>query len=277
MDVFNPLLSEVQAVACLAVQHLKAGEQLNKSGNSDQSSCQEDVCPIMVCCATIALRTSVPTDDIRGAAIYGRNDEKLGKIDDVIFDHSTGSIKYVVVDTGGWFSTKKFLVPPHRLQSSAEHEGDFTVNVDKQQIEAFPPYNESELHSEEKWKDYEKKFDRAWESGPVQHRQGSDRDITPTPDEMPAQPGSIGSQLTPSERAEMNSRIIPAGANEVNIESERGRNRLAMVEIRRPSAPATARKRSPGMRLPARLSPAQDKFEQAQLRSARPASPCNSI
>jgi len=159
------------------------------------------------------------TDDIRGAAIYGRNDEKLGKIADVIFDHSTGSIKYVVVDTGGWFSNKKFLVPPHRLHSSADHDGDFTVNLDKQQIEAFPPYNESDLHSDEKWKDYEKKFDQAWESGPVQHRQGSDRDITPTPAEMPAQPGSIGSQLTPSQRAEVNSRIIPAGSNEVNIES----------------------------------------------------------
>ena len=27
------------------------------------------------------------TDDIRGAKVYGLNDEKLGKIDDVIFDH----------------------------------------------------------------------------------------------------------------------------------------------------------------------------------------------
>jgi len=159
------------------------------------------------------------TEDIRGAAIYGRNDEKLGKIDDVIFDHSTGSIKYVVVDTGGWFSTKKFLVPPHRLHSSADHEGDFTVNVDKQQIESFPAYNESDLHSEEKWQHYEKKFDQAWHAGPVQHREGSDRDITPTPDEMPAESGSIGSHLTPSERAEVNSRIIPAGANEVTIQS----------------------------------------------------------
>ena len=159
------------------------------------------------------------TDDIRGATIYGRNDEKLGKIDDVIFDHSTGSIKYLVVDTGGWFSNKKFLVPPHRLHSSADHDGDFAVNVDKQQIESFPPYNESDLHSEEDWKGYEKKFDRAWHAGPVQHRRGSDHDITPTPDEMPAESGSIGSQLTPSERAEVNSRIIPGGSNEVNIES----------------------------------------------------------
>ena len=159
------------------------------------------------------------TDDIRGAAIYGRDDEKLGKIDDVIFDHSTGYIKYVVVDAGGWFSTKKFLVPPNQLRASAKHDGDFAVDADKHRIETFPPYNESDLYSDEKWKDYEKKFDGAWDSGPVQHRRGSDRDITPTPTEMPAQPGSIGSQLTPSERAEVNSRIIPAGSSEVNIEA----------------------------------------------------------
>jgi sporulation protein YlmC with PRC-barrel domain len=29
-------------------------------------------------------------DDIRGSKVYGLKDEKLGKIDDIIFDHSTG-------------------------------------------------------------------------------------------------------------------------------------------------------------------------------------------
>src|SRR5436190_12840604 len=158
-------------------------------------------------------------EDIRGSNVYGRDDEKLGKIDDVIFDHSTGAIRYVVVDTGGWFTHKKFLVPPHRLHSSAEHKDDFAVNLDKQQIETLPPYNESDVESEDKWKAYEKRYDEAWHAGPVQHRKGSDRDITPTPQEMPAESGSIGSQLTPSERAEVNSRIIPAGSDEVTISS----------------------------------------------------------
>jgi sporulation protein YlmC with PRC-barrel domain len=158
-------------------------------------------------------------DDIRGATIYGRDDEKLGKIDDVIFDHSTGAIRYVVVDTGGWFSNKNFLVAPNRLRNSSKHEGDFAVDLDKQQIESFPRYNEEDLSSDEKWKDYEKKFDSSWHDGPVQHRKGSDRDITPTPEEMPEQPGSIGSQLTPSERAEVDSRIVPAGSDAVTIES----------------------------------------------------------
>jgi hypothetical protein len=158
-------------------------------------------------------------EDIRGASVYGRDDDKLGKIDDVIFDHSTGNIRYVVVDTGGWFSNKKFLVPPHRLHSSAEHDGDFAVNLDKAQIEALPRYNESEIESEDTWKKYEKRYDEAWHAGPVQHRKGSDRDVTPTAEEMPAEPGSIGSQLSPSEQAELSSRIIPAASDEVTISS----------------------------------------------------------
>jgi len=159
------------------------------------------------------------TDDIRGAKIYGRDDEKLGKIDDVIFDHSTGNIRYLVVDTGGWLSSKEFLVPAGRVRGSQKHTDDFEISATKEQIERFPEYKESDLGSDEDWKRYEKKYEAAWDDGPVQHRKGSDRDITPTPNEMPAQPGSIGSQLSASEQAELSSRIIPAGSDDVTIQS----------------------------------------------------------
>lgn len=163
--------------------------------------------------------TDEAADDIRGSSLYGRDDEKLGKIDDVIFDHASGAIRYVVVDTGGWLSSKKFIIPPDRLHSSAKHHDDFEVNLSKQQIEGFPPYRDSDVESEEDWKNYEDRYKTAWHDGPVQHRKGSDHDITPTPEEMPAEPGSIGSQLTPSERAEASSRITPAAADNVTIES----------------------------------------------------------
>ena len=60
-------------------------------------------------------RFTEDVDDIRGSALYGIDDDKLGKIDDVIFDHNTGTIEYAVVDTGGWLSSKKFLVPADRI------------------------------------------------------------------------------------------------------------------------------------------------------------------
>src|ERR1700747_2061234 len=97
-------------------------------------------------------------EDIRGSHLYGVDDEKLGKIDDVIFDHSTGDIRYVVVDTGGWLTTKNFIAPADHLHGSAKHEDDFASDLTKEQVEAFPPYSEGELESDEKWKDYEKRY-----------------------------------------------------------------------------------------------------------------------
>ena len=125
------------------------------------------------------------TEDIRGSKLYGLNDEKLGKIDDVIFDYFTGLIGYVVVDTGGWLTSKKFVVPADRLRLSAEHEDDFAVDLNKQQVESFPPYNELDLESDEQWADYEGRYRAKWEANPVMHRTETDRNITPTTQQMP--------------------------------------------------------------------------------------------
>ncbi len=157
-------------------------------------------------------------EDIRGAKVYGRNDEKLGTIDDVIFNHSSGDITYIVVDTGGWFSSKKFLVPAYRLHTSTHDEGAYSVNLDKEQVENLPRYQESDLSSQQRWQSYEKSYSDAWHAGPVQHREGSDRNLTPTGEEMPPEPGSIGSQLSDEERARVSSRITPPLANDMTIQ-----------------------------------------------------------
>jgi hypothetical protein len=120
------------------------------------------------------------SDDIRGSQLYGLNDEKLGKIDDVIFDHSTGVIRYVVVDTGGWLASKEFIVPANGLRASAKHSDDFEVSLTKNQIESFPPYDDSVLESERKWADYEGRYRSKWVADPVMHRAETDRNITPT-------------------------------------------------------------------------------------------------
>jgi sporulation protein YlmC with PRC-barrel domain len=101
------------------------------------------------------------TEDIRGSKLYGLNDEKLGKIDDVIFDYFTGLINYVVVDTGGWLTTKKFIVPVDRLRVSVEHKDDFSVPLTKGQVETFPPYQEADLESDAQWSDYQGRYARS--------------------------------------------------------------------------------------------------------------------
>ncbi len=171
-------------------------------------------------------------EDVRGAALYGTGDEKLGKIQDVIFDHSSGDIGYVVVDTGGWLTTKEFVVPAGLLHTSSEHEGDFACDLTKKQIENFPPYNEKDLESHEKWTDYENRYRSKWETGPVMHRKETDRNITPTTLQME---GNRNSAIASGDESELRpqavepdrsslaaadaptGRVVPAGSDSVVI------------------------------------------------------------
>ncbi|MBV9574104.1 MAG: PRC-barrel domain-containing protein [Acidobacteriales bacterium] len=159
-------------------------------------------------------------DDIRGSTLYGRDNEKLGRIEDVIFDHASGEIRYLIVDAGGWLKSKKFIVPPQQLRSSTTHKNDFSVDFSKEQIENFPAYDEGAIASDESWRDYEGRYQESWISHPILHREGSDRSITPTAREMPAEPGSIGSQISREQNQALTAeRIVPAGADVVAISS----------------------------------------------------------
>jgi hypothetical protein len=135
-------------------------------------------------------RFSNDVDDIRGSSLYGIDDEKLGKIDDVIFDHGSGDIRYAVVDSGGWLSSKKFLVPADRIRPDSKHEDDFYADMTKDQIEALPRYDEDSFknyQNEGAWSDYDQRYRKSLETtGDVMHREGSTHAITPDPSELPA-------------------------------------------------------------------------------------------
>ena len=97
-------------------------------------------------------------DDVRGSIVYGVNEEKLGKIDDLIFDQNSGSIKYAIIDSGGWLKSRRFLLPPEQVQQSSHHEGDFEASYTKQQIERFPALVEEIFTSEERFDEYERSY-----------------------------------------------------------------------------------------------------------------------
>ncbi|HTL52384.1 MAG TPA: PRC-barrel domain-containing protein, partial [Planctomycetota bacterium] len=166
--------------------------------------------------------TDVEGDDVRGSKVYGVNDEKLGKIDDVIFDHTNGNVRYAVVDTGGWLSSHKFLVPPDGLKASSRHENDFETLLTKEQIETFPPYNESDLDDEKRWNDYEGRYRSKWEASPVMHRAETDRNVTPTTDQIRDLDDDTASGLPVSGRQIVTStpeRLVPPTGDGVEIQN----------------------------------------------------------
>jgi hypothetical protein len=152
--------------------------------------------------------------DIRGSDIYGRDDEKLGTIDDIIFDHSSGSLRYVVVDTAGWLSSKKFLVPANQIFARPNHDDDFAVNLNKDQIKRFPEYDEKHAERNEDFREYEKRYHKEFTTtGDVMHKEGSTHIITPEASELPAAAGDLetreGYNFTPDRLADKFSSTAP--------------------------------------------------------------------
>jgi sporulation protein YlmC with PRC-barrel domain len=135
-------------------------------------------------------RFSDDVDDIRGANLYGNTGKRLGKIDDVVFDHETGTIEYVIVDTGSSQGGGKFLVPATSIRNCKEHPDEFAIDASKEHIEALPRHDEVAMQDESRWREYEHRYREAWASGPVLHKEGSTHAITPEASEMPAGRGS---------------------------------------------------------------------------------------
>ncbi len=171
-------------------------------------------------------------DDLRGAEVYGVNDEELGKVDDVIFDHSSGEIRYVVVETGGLFTKKSFLVPANRIFPYGNHDDKFYAELDKERIQMLPEYDENALKSESNWSAYEKHYENQWKDGALMYNTSTGRMVTPSPEEIPrAQTGS--------ERAGRNVREItdftPERLGREDDPLGIGNSRSATLEPKKPS------------------------------------------
>jgi len=138
--------------------------------------------------------------DIRGAALYGTDQSKIGKITDVVFDHDNGNIRYLVADVG---HSRRVMLPLNRIYRTAVDEDAFETDLNAAELDHLPAFDQKVFDSDQSWRSYEqlhrssiedrdkaavKEEKRDWEEGPVMHRKGSDRIITP--DDVPGEESS---------------------------------------------------------------------------------------
>jgi sporulation protein YlmC with PRC-barrel domain len=171
-------------------------------------------------------------DDLRGAEVYGVNDEKLGKIDDVIFDHGSGDIRYVVVETGGIFTKKSFLVPANRVSPYGNHEDKFYAELDKERIQMLPEYDENALKSEDNWNQYEKHYEDQWKDGALMYNTSTGRMITPPPEQVS---GVRTAALSNEGRISMQQDFTPERVGREDDLLGVGNSRSATLEPKKPS------------------------------------------
>jgi len=79
-----------------------------------------------------------------GMPVDSRSAEPLGKVDGVIVDASAGRPYYVVVDGGGWFKSKYFLLPIGHVNIT--NTGNRLVaDIAKDRVERFPGFDRGEF------------------------------------------------------------------------------------------------------------------------------------
>ena len=74
---------------------------------------------------------------MRGFTIHA-SDGDLGSVDEFLFDDAQWTIRYLVVNTGGWLSGRLVLVSPIAFRAVDWDRETFDVALTRQQVEQSP-------------------------------------------------------------------------------------------------------------------------------------------
>jgi hypothetical protein len=84
------------------------------------------------------------TLDIDGMKVRNDAGDALGTVDGLIVDGGSGRTYYIVVNAGGWFKSKQFLLPIGEVRLDNDRDA-LVVNLTKDQVNRFPGFDNDEF------------------------------------------------------------------------------------------------------------------------------------
>jgi len=75
--------------------------------------------------------------DLKGDDVLAR-DGAVGRLDDVYFDDERWSVRYMVVDTGGWVAGRRMLVSPQAVEAGISDPGKLRIGATREQLKDAP-------------------------------------------------------------------------------------------------------------------------------------------
>ncbi|MBB5233475.1 PRC and DUF2382 domain-containing protein [Deinococcus budaensis] len=82
-----------------------------------------------------------------GNTAYGAGGDKIGTVRDALVDPSTGRIRMLILDVGGWFSSKEVVVPVG--EARFDDSGVYFDNLTKDQVKNMSEYRYDQTYSNE--------------------------------------------------------------------------------------------------------------------------------
>ncbi|MES2949631.1 MAG: PRC-barrel domain-containing protein [Pseudomonadota bacterium] len=77
------------------------------------------------------------TQELKSYTI-GATDGEVGKVADVFFDDQSWVVRYIVVDTGSWLTSRKVLISPYAVQRADWEHKRLPVNLSREQVKNSP-------------------------------------------------------------------------------------------------------------------------------------------
>lgn len=78
-------------------------------------------------------------------SVYVDQDNKVGSVEDGLFDDATGRFRYLIVDTGAWIFGKKVLLPIGKAEFDTNDRRVYVRGLTKEQVENLPEYDRSKV------------------------------------------------------------------------------------------------------------------------------------
>lgn len=86
----------------------------------------------------------ISSDRVEGTTVYNPAGDKLGTIDDLMIDKMSGSVRYAVLEFGGFLGmgTDRYPIPWSMLKYDTSQDG-YVVPIDKAMLEGAPRYTDT--------------------------------------------------------------------------------------------------------------------------------------
>ncbi|HXV81026.1 MAG TPA: PRC-barrel domain-containing protein [Candidatus Binatia bacterium] len=92
-------------------------------------------------------------DELKSFAL-GADDGEIGKVIDSYFDDEKWTVRYLIVDTGGWLTGRQVLISPMSISKVDWHANRINVRLTKKQVEDSPSIEEDKPVSRQHEMDY---------------------------------------------------------------------------------------------------------------------------
>jgi sporulation protein YlmC with PRC-barrel domain len=79
--------------------------------------------------------------NLDGLEVYGSDARKIGDVDGFIIDPAAGRAHYIVIDSGGWFTSRRLLLPIGHATLAVDRRS-LQADVTQEALRRFPEYDE---------------------------------------------------------------------------------------------------------------------------------------